>query len=90
MNTQAQLCHIDSDRCVVLVTAWAGGNVVGSALGEAANAELAEDRALQRLMERGQGLSDSAPRAIKTEAPIRHERAPSPQAPVEKSATPSQ
>ena len=53
MNTQAQLCHIDSDRCVVLVTAWSDGNVVGSALGEAANAELAEDRALQRLMERG-------------------------------------
>lgn len=85
MNTQAQLCHIDSDRCVVLVTAWSDGNVVGSALGEAANAELAEDRALQRLMERGQGLSDSAPRVMRTEAPIRRELAPSPQVPVEKS-----
>ena len=86
MNTQAQLCHIDSDRCVVLVTAWSGGNVVASALGEAANAELAEDRALQRLMERGQSLSDSAPRVMRTEAPIRRELAPSPQAAVEKSA----
>ena len=47
MRTQAQLCHIDANRCVVLVTAYGETDVMGSALGEGATAEQAEDRALQ-------------------------------------------
>lgn len=72
MHTQAQLCHIDADRCVVLVTAWADESVLGSALGEAATAELAEDRALQRLTERLQGGDAAQPRAAQGEQPLRH------------------
>jgi len=52
MNTQAQLCHIDASRCVVLVTAYEGSVVLGSALGEGETSETAEDRALQRLKQR--------------------------------------
>ncbi|MGC6483742.1 MAG: hypothetical protein ACON4T_09315 [Synechococcus sp.] len=52
MRTQAQLCHIDANRCVVLVTAYDDTDGLGSALGEAATAEQAEDRALERLRQR--------------------------------------
>ena len=52
MNTQAQLCHIDASRCVVLVTAYEGSVLLGSALGEGETSETAEDRALQRLKQR--------------------------------------
>ena len=52
MRTQAQLCHIDANRCVVLVTAYGETDVMGSALGEGSTAEQAEDRALQRLNDR--------------------------------------
>ena len=54
MNTQAQLCHIDHERCVVLVTAFEQQKALGSALGEGASAEAAEDRALERLRSRFQ------------------------------------
>ena len=49
MRTQAQLCHIEASRCVVLVTALEGSTVIASAFGEANNAEEAEDRAIARL-----------------------------------------
>lgn len=49
MRTQAQLCHIEASRCVVLVTASEGATVIASALGEASDAEEAEDRAIARL-----------------------------------------
>jgi hypothetical protein len=49
MRTQAQLCHIEASRCVVLVTASEGSTVIASALGEASNAEEAEDSAIARL-----------------------------------------
>jgi len=52
MRTQAQLCHIESTRCVVLVMASEGGTVIASAIGEASSAEEAEDRALERLLRR--------------------------------------
>ena len=58
MHTQAQLCHIDTNRCVVMVTAYAAGEVLGSALGEATSAEQAEDRALERLRDRLKGLRE--------------------------------
>jgi hypothetical protein len=52
MRTQAQLCHIEASRCVVLVTALEGATVIASAFGEANNAEEAEDRAIARLHQR--------------------------------------
>ena len=49
---RAELCHVDTLRCVVRVEAWqSDSHCVGSRLGEAANAEEAEDRARQRLIE---------------------------------------
>ena len=51
MRFRAELCHVDTLRCVVRVEAWqTPDHCVGSRLGEAANAEEAEDRARQRLM----------------------------------------
>ena len=52
MRIQAKLCHIDAERCVVQVSAWHADNPLGSALGEGKTAESAEDRALERLLQR--------------------------------------
>ena len=49
MQIRAELCHVDTLRCIVRVEAWQDGALQGSALGEAASAEEAEERALQRL-----------------------------------------
>lgn len=52
MQIRAELCHVDTLRCIVRVEAWLDGSLQGSALGEAATAEEAEERALQRLNSR--------------------------------------
>ena len=52
MEIRAELCHVDTLRCVVRVEAWRDGEQLGSALGEAAHAEEAEERALERLRQR--------------------------------------
>ena len=52
MQIRAELCHVDTLRCIVRVEAWHDGSLQGSALGEAATAEEAEERALQRLSTR--------------------------------------
>ena len=52
MQIRAELCHVDTLRCIVRVEAWLDGSQQGSALGEAATAEEAEERALQRLNSR--------------------------------------
>ena len=52
MQIRAELCHVDTLRCIVRVEAWHDGSLQGSALGEAATAEEAEERALQRLNSR--------------------------------------
>ena len=49
MRTHAQLCHVSSDRCVVLVEAYQGTTPLGSALGEGCSVSEAEDQALDRL-----------------------------------------
>lgn len=55
MDFRVQLLHADAQQRVVLVQAFEAERCVGSALGEAANAEEAEDRALERLRHRLQG-----------------------------------
>lgn len=50
MELKAQLVHAESGRRVVEVQAFDGSRWLGSALGEAADAEQAEDRARQRLL----------------------------------------
>ena len=52
MEVRVQLVHADAQVRVVHVSAYAGEQLLGSALGEAPDAEAAEDRALQRLMAR--------------------------------------
>lgn len=58
MEVRVQLVHADGQVRVVHVSAYAGEQLLGSALGEASDAEAAEDRALQRLMDR---LADAPP-----------------------------
>ena len=50
MPIRVELCHVDSNRVVVRATEWHSGDEQSSALGEANNAEEAEDRARQRLV----------------------------------------
>ena len=65
MQTRAELCHIDTLRCVVRVEAWVEEHLIGSSLGEAATAEEAEDRAMARLRSRwpGENTGSSTPAA---------------------------
>jgi len=52
MLLTARLVHAESGRRVVEVRACEGDRLLGSALGEAADAEMAEDRARERLLKR--------------------------------------
>ena len=61
MQIRAELCHVDTLRCIVRVEAWHDGALQGSALGEAATAEDAEERALQRLNGRLESSSTARP-----------------------------
>ena len=87
MRTQAQLCHIDANRCVVLVTAYGETDVMGSALGEGSTAEQAEDRALQRLNDRFNNVSDAPVRLSKAE-PVKRLPANAPEPPPMEAPTP--
>ena len=63
MKTKVEICHIDTNRCVVRVSGFDGERDLGSALGEGADAEEAEDRARQRLEERNlKGKVSSEPK----------------------------
>ncbi len=63
MQIHAELCHVDTLRCVVRVEARDGDLRLGSALGEAQTSEAAEDRALERLRRR---LSPPEPPPVTT------------------------
>ena len=71
MKTKVEICHIDSNRCVVRVSGIEGDQVLGSSLGEAADAEQAEDRARERLMERVLKTNSLSRGKKATEAPIK-------------------
>ena len=68
MRLEVQLVHAEAGVRVVLVTGWVGSECLGSALGEAADAEEAERRAEQRLQQR---LGASAPLLPRPAAPER-------------------
>ncbi|MBD2550150.1 hypothetical protein H6G65_11265 [Microcystis elabens FACHB-917] len=78
MHLQVRLLHCDGGRRVVMVSAHEGERLLGSALGEAGDAEEAEDRARARLLTRLQSPG-SAP---ETRTRAHQAPAPSPQAPV--------
>lgn len=80
MDFRVRLVHADGNQRVVLVEAFDGDRLVGSALGEASGAEEAEDRARGRLQQRlqlprdkpsgsGSPPTPSLPRAPTVEAP---------------------
>ena len=63
ITIEAHLVHADAGRRVVEVSAWLQGQCLGRCLGEADNAEEAEDRALARLEQRLAAGASHAPRA---------------------------
>ena len=63
MQVRAELCHVDTLRCIVRVEAWNGERCIASCLGEAANAEDAEDRARRRLQDTLAGV-DAKPQVV--------------------------
>ena len=65
MQIRAELCHVDTLRCIVRIEAWQGNQLLGSALGEAQTSEEAETRGLERLMRR---IAPSQPEAVPAEA----------------------
>jgi hypothetical protein len=67
MELQARLVHAEPGRRVVLVSARQGDRCLGSALGEATDAEQAEERATARLLSRLG--SSSAPEPAAADAP---------------------
>ncbi|MEA5443750.1 hypothetical protein [Cyanobium gracile] len=70
MQLQVRLLHCDGGRRVVLVSARDGERFLGSALGEAGDAEAAEDRARARLLASLQSTgTPRPPRQAAAEAP---------------------
>lgn len=80
MQTRVELCHVDTLRCVVRVGGWQGGELIGSALGEAANAEEAEERAIARLQSRLEISRPASPAPAPAPAPAPIHPVPSPAA----------
>ncbi|MDM7959816.1 MAG: hypothetical protein QUV04_08690 [Synechococcus sp. WH 8007] len=76
LSFRARLVHAEAGSRVVQLSAWRGSSCLGSALGEAENAELAEDRALEKLQARlnqQPAASAAAPSPQEVEAPpVRH------------------
>jgi len=75
MQVEVRLLHMGSDRCVVAVRGLEGAQLLGEALGQAADAETAEDRALARLQQRLRqhsadlaGSNTAAPPAVAAQA----------------------
>jgi len=85
MQLQVRLLHSDGGRRVVLVSAHEGERFLGSALGEAANAEEAEDRARARLLA---SLQTNNPPRSPRQAPAPLPRSSSPPAPEPAPLTP--
>lgn len=92
LSFRARLVHAEAGKRVVQLSAWQGSSCLGSALGEAESAELAEERALERLQARlnqppaQQHQPPNPP--PQPEAPVRHPVVRRP--PAEDSAEPIQ
>ena len=52
MRFESKLCHISDDKAVVQVIGWINDKNIGSSLAEASTVELAEDKAITRLIKR--------------------------------------
>jgi len=69
MNFRVRLVHADGQQRIVVVQAFEGERCLGSALGEASSAEEAEDRAMERLLQRLRIPQPPAPPAVVAQAP---------------------
>ena len=71
---EARLVHGEPGRRVVEVSGWRGGQCLGRCLGEAEDAETAEERAIARLSQRLAALQDTTerPASQPRQALIRH------------------
>tara|TARA_Y100001968_G_scaffold332750_1_gene392073 strand:- start:2835 stop:3536 length:702 start_codon:yes stop_codon:yes gene_type:complete len=58
MRFETELCHIDSTRTIVKVTAWSKEISLGSTVAEASNVDQAENKAIEKLKDR---LSNQSP-----------------------------
>ena len=52
MRIESKLCHISENKAVVQVNGWLNDRNLGSALAEGPSVEVAEDKAISRLIER--------------------------------------
>ena len=52
MQIQSELCHIEGNRTIVRVSIWNGEKNLGSTLSEGSTVEIAEEKAVRRLLER--------------------------------------
>ena len=86
MQIRAELCHVDTLRCVVRVEGWDGNKSLGSALGEDQTCEAAEDRAIRRLKARLGSLHNDQGHRPDHPSPV----AKAPQASTEQEATGSE
>ena len=75
---EVQLVHAEAGSRIVLVQLRRAGQILDSALGEAATAELAEDRARQRLQERPQPQIELEARESLAREPVARSKAPAP------------
>ena len=75
---EVQLVHAEAGSRIVLVQLRRAGQILDSALGEAATAELAEDRARQRLQDRPQPQIELEAREPLAREPVARPKAPAP------------
>ena len=75
---EVQLVHAEAGSRIVLVQLRRAGQILDSALGEAATAELAEDRARQRLQERPQPQIELEAREPLAREPVARPKVPAP------------
>ena len=75
---EVQLVHAEAGSRIVLVQLRRAGQILDSALGEAATAELAEDRARQRLQVRPQPQTELEAREPLAREPVTRPKAPAP------------
>ena len=75
---EVQLVHAEAGSRIVLVQLRRAGQILDSALGEAATAELAEDRARQRLQGRTQPQIELGAKEPLAGEPVARQKAPAP------------
>tara|TARA_B100000579_G_scaffold218098_1_gene178384 strand:+ start:399 stop:1067 length:669 start_codon:yes stop_codon:yes gene_type:complete len=61
MRIESKLCHLSENKAVVQVNGWLNDKNLGSTLAEGPTVEVAEDKAISRLKQRINGVTDNEP-----------------------------